>query len=875
MKKFSIIICLLIAFSVSGFSQTHFQVVYSGNPYLAMNMYVTEATIDGITVSVGDEIGIFDGEYCVGAGIVTGAIDPYLALVASTDDPGTTEVDGFTPGHAITYRLWDSSEALEVTNVTPTYTLGDGTFSSQGTAMVDLAGLTNQSPVVVKPIFDIIIDEDAPEFELANLDTVFDDLDVDDTLTYSATIGDLNIFYNIVGDSVIKISLSQDWNGSDTLWITATDLAGDTAIDTIEITVNPVNDSPIVDNPVLDVILNEDGPDTVIVDLDDVFYDVDGDNLVFSGESDTSDVTVVIDSDNNATISLTANWNGEARLVFSAVDAEYTVHDTVSVIVNSINDPPFVVNPIADVTLNEDHPDTVIADLDNVFDDVEGDSLVYSCNVSDENVTIVIDALASATLSLAKDWYGSAIAIFSASDDEYFINDTVLIVVNSVNDDPTTPIIVVPENGSELLPDGYLVWTLSSDIDFNDILSYHIQLDDSSNFNSPEVNESDVGLNGILKVINNQWKTMNPKSADSAFVIQLNDFTDFGNLVDNAIYYWRVQSLDNNSGSSEWTDGSNNFFFNKVNNSPNAVVAGFTPADSVVVSDLSPTVGWQAAGDPDHSDNATNLAYNFQLSGSLDFASLLVELKTDPGVTYVELENLDDEKIYFYQVQTIDDEDLVSPWSTVQTFITNVKLDPPSDFALLEPKDGNSISSNEVTFSWAKSYDPDLGDYVNYVIYISQDSEFGTFDKIETGSDTMITVTNLDNGIHYWKVVAYDTDSLLTWGSNSDNDPWEIQINTSGLSENNALPSDFHLYTNYPNPFNPATTFKYELPKESKVVLSVFDMSGRLVETLVNQTQSAGYYSVQWDATYYSTGVYFYQIKANDFKQVKKCLLIK
>ncbi len=120
---------------------SHFSPIYTGNPYLAMNIYITGATIDGIGLSAGDEIGIFDGEYCVGAGWVTGAIDPYLALVASTDDPGTTEIDGFTPGHAISYRLWDSGEELEIANVVTTYTMGDGTFSSQGTAMVNLEGL--------------------------------------------------------------------------------------------------------------------------------------------------------------------------------------------------------------------------------------------------------------------------------------------------------------------------------------------------------------------------------------------------------------------------------------------------------------------------------------------------------------------------------------------------------------------------------------------------------------------------------------------------------------------------------------------------------------------------------------------------------------
>ncbi len=103
------------------------------------------------------------------------------------------------------------------------------------------------------------------------------------------------------------------------------------------------------------------------------------------------------------------------------------------------------------------------------------------------------------------------------------------------------------------------------------------------------------------------------------------------------------------------------------------------------------------------------------------------------------------------------------------------------------------------------------------------------------------------------------------------------RILTTGLEEitPHPIPEVIHLAQNYPNPFNPTTTFKYELPKESKVVLSIFDMNGRLVETIVNQTQSAGYYSVQWDASQFSSGVYIYRIQADQFQQVRKCVLIK
>ena len=96
-----------------------------------------------------------------------------------------------------------------------------------------------------------------------------------------------------------------------------------------------------------------------------------------------------------------------------------------------------------------------------------------------------------------------------------------------------------------------------------------------------------------------------------------------------------------------------------------------------------------------------------------------------------------------------------------------------------------------------------------------------------------------------------------------------------GIIDKDKLPSEFALNQNYPNPFNPNTTFNYELPKESKVILSVYDITGCLIETLVNTIQSGGYYSVNWNASQFSSGVYFYRIQADGFQQVKKCLLIK
>jgi sugar lactone lactonase YvrE len=94
------------------------------------------------------------------------------------------------------------------------------------------------------------------------------------------------------------------------------------------------------------------------------------------------------------------------------------------------------------------------------------------------------------------------------------------------------------------------------------------------------------------------------------------------------------------------------------------------------------------------------------------------------------------------------------------------------------------------------------------------------------------------------------------------------------------LPEVFVLHQNYPNPFNPLTTLRYDLPENSLVNITIYDMMGRGVKTLVNQSQDAGYRSVVWDATNdygkpVSAGIYLYQIQAGKHISTKKMVLLK
>ncbi|MBE0572745.1 MAG: T9SS type A sorting domain-containing protein [Ignavibacteriaceae bacterium] len=106
----------------------------------------------------------------------------------------------------------------------------------------------------------------------------------------------------------------------------------------------------------------------------------------------------------------------------------------------------------------------------------------------------------------------------------------------------------------------------------------------------------------------------------------------------------------------------------------------------------------------------------------------------------------------------------------------------------------------------------------------------------------------------------------------------EIVLNltpTSVEENNSSVPLDYVLFNNYPNPFNPSTIIRYSIPNQSKVVIKVYDILGKEIETLVNETKPVGIYELTWNAASLPSGVYYYQLRAGDFIQVKKMMLLK
>jgi hypothetical protein len=90
-----------------------------------------------------------------------------------------------------------------------------------------------------------------------------------------------------------------------------------------------------------------------------------------------------------------------------------------------------------------------------------------------------------------------------------------------------------------------------------------------------------------------------------------------------------------------------------------------------------------------------------------------------------------------------------------------------------------------------------------------------------------------------------------------------------------AIPAAFELSQNYPNPFNPSTTLQYSVTKSSHVVLEVYNLLGQSVARLVDEVLAPGSYTTMFDASTLSSGVYLYRLKAGDFVQTRKMVLMK
>jgi len=169
--------------------------------------------------------------------------------------------------------------------------------------------------------------------------------------------------------------------------------------------------------------------------------------------------------------------------------------------------------------------------------------------------------------------------------------------------------------------------------------------------------------------------------------------------------------------------------------------------------------------------------------------------------------------------------------------------------------------------------------FINTVLNDSASSSISGGTAPFTGSfkpSKVLSTFNNSNINGTWILKIYDrasgnTGTLKAWSLN-----FVIGLNPLGIQTvNSEVPANFSLSQNYPNPFNPVTNIKFQLPNAGFVKLTVFDMLGREIETLVNENLNAGTYNADWNAANYSSGIYFYKLETVDFSEIKKMVLVK
>jgi len=340
MNKILTSIILLLGTFVFSNAQ-HFVPVWTGNGYNHMNIYLTEATIDGVSVQIGDEIGVFDGTVCVGVGVITVNTADYLEIRVSQDDPVTGPVDGFTPANPINFKIWDKSETFEYQSVDIQVTTVSGSVSFSGgtTSVFKLEVDNNYPPIAHAGPSQIVMEGD-----LVLLDGT-DSFDPDgDVLTYKWTVpADIALSSATASNpSFTAPEVPQD--KIYTIFLEVSDAEFTSELDSVKIIVKHENKKPVINGLVSALDVDEDSELVFTLDLLDV-DDPDNDPLqleIFGGENYNLIGNI---------IKPIQNFNGTINVPVRVTDGMmYSNVLEVLVTVNPVNDAPhFLTQPVKEV----------------------------------------------------------------------------------------------------------------------------------------------------------------------------------------------------------------------------------------------------------------------------------------------------------------------------------------------------------------------------------------------------------------------------------------------------------------------------------------------------------------------------------------------
>ena len=347
-------------------------------------------------------------------------------------------------------------------------------------------------------------------------------------------------------------------------------------------------------------------------------------------------------------------------------------------------------------------------------------------------------------------------------------------------------------------------------------------------------------------------------SPDSAFAEiayeddALQDTTQEVASLDNlTVYFWRVRAR-NSAGQTRW---STVWRFKTLPPLPGPTEP-IAPAQDAVDISPTPTLSWQPV--------AFRETYHLQIATTFNFSRIVFETDTLTTTSY-QAGPLENKRKYFWRVRALNAAG-GGPWIGRQRFTTGTL---PETVALVAPRDGSVNQPSTIRFEWQTA-----DNAFRYHLQVSIDSTFAQrIYENDTLTETTHDVGPLDYlTMHFWRVRGIGTVGAGAWSAVQR---FTVAIGTAAERLDEGLPDHYALHPNYPNPFNPRTTLRFDLPDAGPVSLVIYDVLGRAVETLVAGTMPPGRYSFVWEAADKPSGVYLARLQAGSFRQTQQLLLLK
>lgn len=720
-----------------------------------------------------------------------------------------------------------------------TYVANDGTVDSDAATVTVTVTQVNSAPVAQG--IGAVTNEDtavAVTFSATDADS--------DALTYSVATQPANGTVAVAG-ATGTYTPNADFNGTDTFTYIANDGTVDSAPATVTVTVNAVNDVPVASDATASTT------EDTAVDVTLVATDADGDALTYAA-TDGSNGTVAV-AGNVATYTPAANFNGTDTFTFTANDGTVNSNTaTVTVTVGSVNDVP-VVTDVA-VSVDEDNAlEIMLAGTDN-----DGDALTFAITAP-TNGTAALDG-AKVTYTPNANYNGTDTFTYTANDGTADSNvGTVTVTVNAVNDAPVftaeMPDVMIAEDN------GLLTFTYAAtDVD-GDALTFSITGEPAgSTFDASTgaFSVDPMGKAGVYTIVGSVSDgTVSVDAASATVTIyevnmrssQLAGVHEVGPVATPGKGMVWVRLVEDTNTLEVWgtfSDLSGNYAASHIH------LAGVGQNGGVGVA-------LTATPDADNRGGSWEMANNtFDVSGNAD---LVAAIKN--GGAYVNVHSS------------------AHPTGEIRGQILSAMNAAPGAATSLAPALVNVAGdpgATAFTVSWLPVADPD-GDTINYLFQIAADENFTSgVDYVDFGQTNGFSLTIADAAALYDELADNDPGSVEIGGSQTffhrvittDGSLWTTgpAASTSlrrGLvtdTENGAeLPTEFALKGNYPNPFNPSTNIRFDLPETADVSVVVVDLLGRQVLSVPSEAFEAGAgKTIQIDASSLSSGVYMYQVRS-------------